>query len=553
MTRDLIFDLLLPFGIRKMSDISYSSKNIDHLGLVAGLCKDLKLAETLDSLLPAQSPQKKMTYGQSLVAMVLNGLGFTGRTLHMYPDYFSDKPVERLIGKGIESTHINDDALGRCLDALYENNVSDLYLKLGEKVIRHLGLPCESINIDATSFHVDGDYEVSDDFTGIQLKQGYSRDHRPDLNQVILNLITENKAGIPVYMQANSGNTNDMENFKQIVKSHITSLTSATKSRYLIGDSALYVEETIQSLHADGQFFITRVPQKIKAVKMLIKSQDELNFEYFTEGYQGCWYEANYGDVQQKWLIVQSEAAKNRELKTFNKRVHQSTEKSLKSFQKLSRELYTCEADATKALVKWKKQQKYINVENESIEIVYKHSQPGRPRQDEIGIAHYKITGDLASNLFVITEERKSLGIFVLASNDCSDELSMEKMLGEYKSQQKVEKGFRFLKSPDFLVSSIYIKKPERVEALLMVMTCCLMIYAALEHLIRTKLKEQDAYFPDMKNKDTQNPTARWVFQCFTGISVLYIDRCRTIIMNLKERHQTIISVLGPLYQKIYS
>ena len=171
----------------------------------------------------------------------------------------------------------------------------------------------------------------------------------------------------------------------------------------------------------------------------------------------------------------------------------------------------------------------------------------------EVGLAHYKVVGNLASNLCVITEEKKSLGLFVLASNDCSDELSMEKMLSEYKSQQKVEKGFRFLKSPDFLVSSIYIKKPERVESLLMVMTCCLMIYAALEHLIRTKLKEHDAYFPDMKNKDSQQPTARWVFQCFTGISLLYIDRRRTIMMNLKEKHQVIISVLGPLYREIYS
>jgi transposase len=69
-----------------------------------------------------------------------------------------------------------------------------------------------------------------------------------------------------------------------------------------------------------------------------------------------------------------------------------------------------------------------------------------------------------------------------LATNDCSEHLDMQAMLDHYKSQQKVEGGFRFLKSPDFLVSSLFLKKPERIEALLMVMTCCLMVYAALSH-----------------------------------------------------------------------
>ena len=103
----------------------------------------------------------------------------------------------------------------------------------------------------------------------------------------------------------------------------------------------------------------------------------------------------------------------------------------------------------------------------------------------------------------------------MLATNYLSEALTMEKMLSLYKSQQSVEKGFRFLKSPDFLTSSLYLKKPERIEVLLMVMTCCLMVYAALEHKIRRELKAQSAYFPDLKYKPCQNPTARWVYFCF--------------------------------------
>ena len=145
------------------------------------------------------------------------------------------------------------------------------------------------------------------------------------------------------------------------------------------------------------------------------------------------------------------------------------------------------------------------------------------------------------------------LGLFVLSTNDTSEKLTMQAMLTYYKSQQSVERGFRFLKNPDFLVSSIYLKKPERIEALLMIMTCCLMIYAALEHKIREELRNKDAYFPDMKNKPSQKPTARWVFQCFQGIHELNIDETQTIIINLRDRQKTILETLGHIYQQIYS
>ena len=75
--------------------------------------------------------------------------------------------------------------------------------------------------------------------------------------------------------------------------------------------------------------------------------------------------------------------------------------------------------------------------------------------------------------------------MFILATNDHSDTLTMAELWPPIKQQQNVEQGFRFLKSPEFLTSSLYLKKPERIEALLMVMTCSLMIYAALEHRIR--------------------------------------------------------------------
>jgi transposase len=88
--------------------------------------------------------------------MIINGLGFTGRKLYMYSEYFEDKLLERLMAPGIDPEHINDDALGRCLDAIYEKGVSFVYQTLGEAVVKHLDLPYDSVHLDSMSFHYDG-------------------------------------------------------------------------------------------------------------------------------------------------------------------------------------------------------------------------------------------------------------------------------------------------------------------------------------------------------------------------------------------------------------
>jgi transposase len=178
----------------------------------------------------------------------------------------------------------------------------------------------------------------------------------------------------------------------------------------------------------------------------------------------------------------------------------------------------------------------------------------GRPGTNQQPIrTYYQISGNLYTPLEKRDEATQQLGLFILATNDITGSLSMPDMLNTYKSQQALEKGFRFLKSPDFLTSAFYVKKPERIEALLMVMTTCLMVYAALEHTIREQLKGQDEYFPDMKKKPTQTPTARWVFQCFAGIELLTINEQQTLILNMKDRQAIIIKILGINYHRIYS
>ena len=156
-----------------------------------------------------------------------------------------------------------------------------------------------------------------------------------------------------------------------------------------------------------------------------------------------------------------------------------------KSFKKLARQRFSCASDAAGALTVWIKANPSIDLSDTGTTEHAVFKQSGRPQKDQEPAGfEYQITGHLSSSLNVRSDNMQQKGFFMLASNDLSETLTMEKMLSLYKSQQSVERGFRFLKSPDFLTSSLYLKKPERIEALLMVMTCCLMIYAALEYKI---------------------------------------------------------------------
>lgn len=90
--------------------------------------------------------------------------------------------------------------------------------------------------------------------------------------------------------------------------------------------------------------------------------------------------------------------------------------------------------------------------------------------------------------------------------------------------------------------------------ALFMVITLCLLVYAALEHRIRTTLAEQQASVPDQKGKATSRPTARWVFELFLDVHLLLItsESVEVLVMNLKDELRQLLELLAPLYTEAY-
>ena len=224
--------------------------------------------------------------------------------------------------------------------------------------------------------------------------------------------------------------------------------------------------------------------------------------EVFEEGYSGRWVESNYGGVPQRWLLIKSEQALKREMLTFEKNALKKTEKEHKAFEKLCKKAFSCEADALQAVIDFEKKCEFIRIENPHTEAVSLHKSPGRPKTDRAPKhVHYHLAGEVYTALSCATYAKRKVGMFILTTNEMNNKkLDMKGLLAHYKSQQSVERGFRFLKSPEFLTSAMFLKNAKRIEALLMIMTCCLMVYAALEHKIRESLKTVPAFFPSMTN-----------------------------------------------------
>jgi len=535
---------------------SYNSYNLDHLGLIAGMVDELGLSELIDIVIKQDHEQRQVSVGQCVKAMILNGLGFVNRALYLMPHFFKDKPVERLLGEGVAAEHLNDDALGRALDAIYAYGPEALYGQLAAQAVKRLRLSCKVGHIDTSSFHVDGVYNSGQEDVPegvIHITQGYSRDHRPDLNQVILQLISEHQTGIPLWMDALSGNSSDKASFRQTLNAHLKQLQDGVGLSLIVADSALYTAKTLQDL---GDFpWVTRVPETIGGTRELILAASDEWLKIRPERAYTV-LGSSYGGVKQRWLVVYTQAAHGRAEQTVNKQHLKQSQAEYKAFNAVAKRSFACAADAEAALTHLQKTLKVVALHDPCIVEVEGFKGKGRPSKGrKPDTVSYRIEAGVASVLETRHRKIQQKSCFILASNQLEEaQLGHEEILDYYTpGQQKVERGFRFLKDPWFMANTLFLKSPKRIMALMMIMTLCLLIYGALEYRIRQTLQEQQQTFPTQLGTTTVKPTARWVFQFFAGIHVLLIDSCRELILNCNEYHYQLLNLLGERYIRLYA
>jgi transposase len=533
---------------------TYETQRIDHLGIVSGICQEIDLIEQIDKQVKASD--RKVSCGKATQAMILNALGFVGRALYLVPDYLHNKPVDLLVDPALTAEDFNDDTLGRCLDDLYAAGVTEVFYKVAAHALQVYGLRSDFVHLDSSSFHLHGAYDPEEpDRQAISITYGYSKDHRPDLKQVVLQLITSHKSAFPIWLEVLSGNSNDKKTFTATVKTYCKQL-SADEQPYLVMDSAGFSEETLKE--AKDVRWLMRVPETLAQAKKLVKETLPEEMSELEPGYQGKEVVCEYAGITQRWLVVFSQAAQNRELKTLEKAQAREWESAQKDWRKLEGQTFNCQTDAEAALGQLNKKWKYHQAQARAIPIT-QYPRRGRPSaQDQKEIVGYSLQGSLEVNQTALEEAKRSLGRFIIATNDLdAGRLPADAMLENYKDQGvSVERGFRFLKDPLFFAHSLFLKKPERLMALLMVMGLSLLIYSLAERKLRQALKLMNAMVPDQRRKPTQKPTIRWVFQLFEGLDILLVWQNGRVILrqllNLRPTQQQVITLLGQQVQKCY-
>ena len=221
--------------------------------------------------------------------------------------------------------------------------------------------------------------------------------------------------------------------------------------------------------------------------------------------------------------------------------------------KRLSNQVFNCKEDAKKALKKISKKWVYYQIKDVELITIEKYPAKGKPKKDaQKQIIGYNIKATIEENTIKINEILQRKGHFILATNQLNKkELSDEEVLLEYKNQQKVERGFAFIKSNTFQVSSVFLKKESRISALMAVMVLSLFVYSLIQHLLRTTLKEKGKYVPNQLNKPTQTPTAKWIFFLFENIEVLYIDDDTSYIKKSNPPNRGLIINITPLLEQL--
>jgi len=176
---------------------------------------------------------------------------------------------------------------------------------------------------------------------------------------------------------------------------------------------------------------------------------------------------------------------------------------------------------------------------------------PSTPRK----ASEWQIQAQVHTDEHAIEQAKQAKACFVLGTNIDARELSDPEVIAAYKGQSHVEGSFRFLKDPLFFVSSLFVKKPSRIEGLLMVMTLALLVYSVTQRRLRAQLAHHNETVPNQIHQPTTSPTLRWVFQLLEGIHRIRMTvhgQAHDLIEGLNDVQIKILRLFGHEVCRLY-
>jgi len=533
---------------------SVKVERIDHLGIVAGVIQDLGIIGMIDSRITPDE-REEITTGEAISGMLINGLGFSDRPMSLTPQFFEGKALDILIREGITPDMLNRFKLGRSLDNVFSYGCDLLFSEIALSVCQQEGIDLRFNSLDTTSFSLTGDYDPDSDEHGVLVTYGYSKDHRPDLKQVILELMVSQDGGVPFMSKSHDGNASDNQVFKQRSEGLLKEFSASEAPRYLVADSKLYTQENAFNLaHLP---FITRIGGNLKVLDEVIEQCLAMgNWQPYDDQTRYQRVDLCHYGIEQRWLVVYSESAYQRAVKTLSKAQAREQEKVNKRLFHLQAQRFETESSARDALEKIVQKLNYHKLGDIKLTQHVKYASRGKPKCDSaIKSIEWQISGTIVPEDAKLSHKQQQEACFVVGTSIQDTELSDVEVIKGYKGQGAVERGFSFLKSPVFFVSSLFVKKPSRIEGLLMVMTLALLVYSIAQRRMRNRLSMTGETLPNQIKQPTSRPTLRWIFQCMEGVHRVLLNndgQNTCVIDGVTELRKKIIQLFGERVCLIY-
>ena len=258
-----------------------------------------------------------------------------------------------------------------------------------------------------------------------------------------------------------------------------------------------------------------------------------------------------YGGRRQRWIIVYHRASHYKEIATLEKRLAKESETIEKKVKKRNKRVFRTSEAMRIEFRRLKKQHPLFKFRN-SPTGVYKKKR-GYKRPVQVGIKCWVFFDE---NKTQIKKLRNKKGRFIIATNNFDPELSADEIINLYRGQTShMESCFKFIKDSTFKLNKIFLKKIERIDALMSVMALTLFINNLGQLLLREELLMKNETVPNQLGKPTDTPTLKWAFQLMERVVKIRIkikDKVIDQFHGIEMAQKTIISCFGETALKIY-
>ncbi len=546
------------------------SVRVGPLPIVNRLLDRMRLEEFLRDALPKEDGRTKLSPTTALLVLLRNLL-ISREPIYGVGEWAAQYAPDQLGLLESEVRLLNDDRVGRSLDKLFAADVSALVLAVATHVVREFGLRLDELHNDSTSVSFFGAYleaAMEQRVFGrptLAITFGHSKDHRPDLKQLLFILTVTADGGVPLHFRAASGNVTDDTTHRD-TWDLLCQLTGRRDFLY-VADSKLATRDNMSYIHHRQGRFITVLPRtrsEDAAFRALVrggqvswrrlweKTNDEgVVIDRYsistqpattTEGYRLVWYHSQRKAEQD---AMTRSAQIERALKELA---------SLRDKLRSPRTRYRHQAKVEEAVANiltsygvtgWI----VTRIEPQIVE-TFRQARRGRPSKQMQYVKKETTRFELSFEIdhARLAEDAQSDGIFPLVTNVA--DLSELELLHTYKRQPTIEKRFSQLKT-DFEVAPVYLKSVHRIQALLALYFFALLLEALLERELREAMERKDTpslpLYPE--GRACVWPTARRVLDLFEPIQRHTLKQgnrpADVMVTELSQVQRRLLALLG--------